>query len=48
MLMWKLKTIESPLSEIAEVTVSPGDSGSRAVTAMATSLAASLKGQNPT
>jgi len=48
MLMWKLKTIESPLSEIAEVTVSPGDSGSRAVAAMATSLAASLKGENPT
>jgi hypothetical protein len=27
MLMWKPKTVESPLSEIAEVTVSPGDSG---------------------
>jgi hypothetical protein len=48
MLMWKLKTVESPLSEIAEVTVSPGDLGSRAVAAMATSLAASLKGENPT
>ena len=39
---------EDRLSEIAEVTASPGDLGSLAVAAMATSLAASLKGENPT
>lgn len=40
----KLKTVESPLSKIAELTVSPGKSGSRAAADMAISLAASLKG----
>jgi hypothetical protein len=48
MLVWKLKAVESLLSEIAEGTVRPGDSRSRAVAAMATSLAASHKGENPT
>jgi hypothetical protein len=47
MLMGKLKTVKSPLSEIAEVTASPGDLGSLAVAAMATSFGGVAQGREP-
>src|ERR1700716_1510248 len=47
MLMWKLKTVESPLSEIAEVTVSPCDSGSRAVVANGYLIGGLAQGREP-